>query len=207
MFDSDIPQLELPGGGGRTEQTEQERPEAWSGEDREDREDREDTCCEVTPSSGRHRLESCNDTALSRNIPITVQTQDSQVKERTRDNEEDVLKSAGDRGACIKIRNIPIEIINVEGEQKGKGQTIPAMSSARQIPIQRINTKNNEDKNASQMPRTPSRESLGSSSNKIKMGTSAIRIPIQVKYRRPIVVQVHSSILLTEYCSDSEILR
>ena len=117
---------------------------------------------------------------LSRTIPINIQTLD------TLENGEDLKDTDQVKG--VKIRNIPIEIISCEAEPPmTKEQQNPGPSSARTIPIQRI-SKNNVRTTPS-MARTPSRESLGSSTNKIKMGTSAIRIPIQViKFRLQVCI-------------------
>ena len=111
---------------------------------------------------------------VSRTIPINIQTKSPP---NTLENGEDLKDTDQVKG--VKIRNIPIEIISYEAEPPmTKVPENSGPSSARTIPIQRI-SKNNVRTTPS-MARTPSRESLGSSTNKIKMGTSAIRIPIQV---------------------------
>ena len=132
-----------------------------------------------------------NNPPTSRSIPISIETI----------NSEESQAEGGENKECSpEIRTIPIEILNYEGEQKVKVKEIPEMSSARQIPIYRINT-NNEASSAPQMPRTPSRESLGFASQKIKMGTSAIRIPIQVDICVHSVLGVNND----EYCLGREI--
>ena len=114
---------------------------------------------------------------LARSIPITIEpahfgpeeiltVQTAAPAPPTEGNE----KEKGETCFSPKIRTIPIEILDCEAEQK-----VEVMSTARTIPIQRIN-----QMSPPHLSRTPSGESESFPSQKIKMGTSAIKIPIQV---------------------------
>ena len=134
------------------------------------------TCSKVTASSGQDGQKETEVQQVLRNIPINIETDNSHITFEPGENVK-----VPDQVNGVKIRNIPIEIIPCSAEQMGDvpdGRAVCSGSNARTIPIQRIN-KNNV-RNTPPITRTPSRESLGSSTNKIKMGTSAIRIPIQV---------------------------
>ena len=147
------------------EQTERARP-AWSS--------RTSTShtCSVLPSQP---------VQLSRSIPITLSpislhtAPDQIVKlQEGNEKEDDAAKAAGETFFNPKIRKIPIEILDSDNTQ----EKVEAMSSVRTIPIQRMS-----QISPPQLSRTPSGESESFPSQKIKMGTSAIKIPIQVSWK------------------------
>ena len=124
---------------------------------------------------------------LVRSIPITIKPAQSEPEQiltgktaapgpataeagEGNEKEKNSIKAGGEACFSPKIRTIPIEILDCGGEQK-----VEVMSTVRTIPIQRINPVCTPH-----LSRTSSGESESFPSQKIKMGTSAIKIPIQV---------------------------
>ena len=145
------------------EQTERARPQLWTSRH----------TCSVSSSTAQHSQAG----HLARSIPITIepaQTPPLAPAPEGKEKENDSIKAAGAAGFSPKIRTIPIEILDCEGEEKVE---VMSTAPARTIPIQRINSMSPPHPHLS---RTPSGESESFPSQKIKMGTSAIKIPIQV---------------------------
>ena len=155
------------------EQTERARP-VWSNTS-------SSNTCSVSSNTGPPSQPSqpSQPVHLSRSIPITIQPAQSGPEEISQlqegnEKENDSIKAVGETCFSPKIRTIPIEILDCEGEQK-----VEAMSACRTIPIQRINQRSSPN-----LSRTPSGETESFPSQKIKMGTSAIKIPIQVSRQK-----------------------
>ena len=114
-----------------------------------------------------------------RNIPISIELDNCSSK-------EDLMKKEQN---TVKERTIPIEIITEEKKKQvldsstEENKASSNMSSIRTIPIQRMNSGSSCESSScsSSLPKTSSRESLNASTQKIKMGTAAIRIPIQIQ--------------------------
>ena len=136
-------------------------------------------------SNGGVKRSSTGSFSNIRSIPITIEVENCSDKEHI-----DVIeKSKKNDQSIIKERSIPIEIITEvknnndkqSSEKENKAST--NMSSIRTIPIQRMSSGSSCESSSfsSSLPKTSSRESLNTSSQKIKMGTAAIRIPIQIQ--------------------------
>ena len=120
-----------------------------------------------------------------RNIPISIELDNCSSKEDV-SIKEDLKKKEQN---TVKERTIPIEIITEEKKKQvldsstEENKASSSMSSIRTIPIQRMNSGSSCESSSysSSLPKTSSRESLNASTQKIKMGTAAIRIPIQIQ--------------------------
>ena len=117
-----------------------------------------------------------------RSIPITI--------ERTKSFEEEDLyafKSAEKITEPYQNIKIPIEIIPSQiqparsSSEIGISSENSNMKSIRTIPIHRMNSDSSCDSISHIMTKSLSKESITQSPQKIKMGTSAIRIPIQMQ--------------------------
>ena len=153
------------------EQTERARP-AWSSRTRTSH-----TCSVSSNTAGvQDSPQPSQAVKLSRSIPITIEPRhtgpDQTVKlQEGNEKEDDATKAAGETCFNPQIRKIPIEILDCDNIQ----EKVEEMSAVRTIPIQRIS-----QISPPHLSRTPSGESESFPSQKIKLGTSAIKIPIQV---------------------------
>ena len=106
-----------------------------------------------------------------RNIPITIETVTSSEKKKSDESKRDV--------------KIPIEIVHSEQKEKVHFELNSEKNnmSARSIPIHRMDSGSScgSASFSTSVPKSSSRESLGHPAQKIKMGTSAIRIPIHIQ--------------------------
>ena len=105
-----------------------------------------------------------------RSIPITIETVTSSEK-KSDESKRDV--------------KIPIEIVHSEQKEKVHFELNSEKNnmSARSIPIHRMDSGSScgSASFSTSVPKSSSRESLGHPAQKIKMGTSAIRIPIHIQ--------------------------
>ena len=124
-------------------------------------------------SSSNFKSETSRPKPIYRTIPITI--------EREEIGKEDITP---EKTKELETR-IPIEILTSAKLSKSvSDQGVLSenhnMKSVRTVPIQRLSDSNCDSFN-SLMTKSISKESLGQSTQKIKMGTAAIRIPIQVQ--------------------------
>ena len=122
-----------------------------------------------------------NSTTVTRNIPITIELDDHKVKSDIQETPVTAQKET------IKF---PVTISKCQGTVESDCEKeATKMPSIRTIPIQRVNgspsptvplSPSMEGFPTPFFPKSPSKDSL-TSPQRIKMGTSAIRIPIQIQ--------------------------
>ena len=111
---------------------------------------------------------------IYRTIPIKI--------ERVESFKEEVKPPKSPENISELDKQIPIDINKSAQLKKSvSDQDNPNMKSVRTVPIQRLNSDSSCDSFSNIMSKSISRESLGQQTQKIKMGTAAIRIPIQVQ--------------------------
>lgn len=115
---------------------------------------------------------------IYRTIPIKIERSDSCKIEEKQSNLPEKIS-----GLDAKI---PIDInssaqLKKSVSDQGVSSENLNMKSVRTVPIQRLNSDSSCDSFSNVMTKSISRESLGQQTQKIKMGTAAIRIPIQVQ--------------------------
>ena len=149
-----------------------------------------DTCYSAaaheTCSQKSEAISSCEDVSRkekladeARSIPIKIEISDKSEPHAPIDTKSQENKNN---------RFIPIEVCVKNESQKDSVEQIPEseesikMPSIRTIPIQRINSNSSSDSQSFSppVPLSPSKEVVNQPT-KIKMGTSAIRIPIQIQ--------------------------
>ena len=127
-------------------------------------------------SSSNSKSETTRQKPIYRTIPITI--------EREEGGKEDLKLSITPEKTKDLDTKIPIEILTPVKLSKslsdqGVSSDNQNMKSIRTVPIQRLSDSSCDSFN-SLMTKSISKESLGQPTQKIKMGTAAIRIPIQV---------------------------
>ena len=126
-------------------------------------------------SSSNSKTETTGQKPIYRTIPITIERGEGDRK----------LSITSEKTKELDTK-IPIEIqTSVRLSKSVSDQGIPSdnqnMKSIRTVPIQRLSDSSCDSFNFdSPMNKSVSKESLGQPTQKIKMGTAAIRIPIQV---------------------------
>ena len=128
-------------------------------------------------SSSNIKSETSRPKPIYRTIPITI--------EREEVGKEDFKLSITPEKTKELDTKIQIEIqTSAKLSNSVSDQGVPSenhnMQSVRTVPIQRLSDSNCDSFN-SLMTKSNSKESLGQPTQKIKMGTAAIRIPIQVQ--------------------------
>ena len=113
---------------------------------------------------------------MYRTIPIKIERSDSCKTEVKQSNLSEKIP-------CLDAK-IPINTsaqLKESISDKGLSSENLNMKSVRTVPIQRLNSDSSCDSFSNVMTKSISKESLGQQTQKIKMGTAAIRIPIQVQ--------------------------
>ena len=136
---------------------------------------KEESC---TYSSNLVKPEENEQKHIYRTIPIKI--------ERVESFKEEVASPKSPESISEVDIQIPIDInksaqLKKSVSDQGISSENPNMKSVRTVPIQRLNSDSSCDSFPNIMSKSISRESLGQQTQKIKMGTAAIRIPIQVQ--------------------------
>ena len=132
---------------------------------------------EKSPTNSNHLVKSEENEQknIYRTIPIKIERSDSCKRE------ENLPEKISGLDAKIPIDiNTSAQLKKSVSDQGISSENLN-MKSIRTVPIQRLNSDSSCDSFSNIMTKSISRESLGQQTQKIKMGTAAIRIPIQVQ--------------------------